>query len=113
MKMVGQNITTSAMASIPAEGMGWLVTVIVFVVIVGTLFLLSKNFRRFLYGAVVSVAGLLIYWLSRMIGISAGEHDYVPLSVFGFIVGFIVVSIGLGYFLQKTKWVQKLEKDMG
>lgn len=81
----GLNMMGSSMSS-------WLITGIVFFVVLLTLFILSKNFRRFLYGAVVSGFLLIDYFLSRWIGASASAGDTEPLKWAARIVGFIKIG---------------------
>ena len=105
------NVTTalSSMNTIPE--MGWMITTVIFFASLLTIFLLSKNFRQFIYGAFVSGILLLNYKLSRWIGVSTMENNLNPLKWFGFIFGFVIVSIILGRLLQKTKFVKNLEKE--
>jgi hypothetical protein len=91
----------------------WTIPVVIFIAIPLVLFFLSKNFRAFIYGAIV--CGLLgaNYAFSRYVGNSAQEGNYSPLKyVIGGIV-FIVISIGIGYLMRKTKVIKKLEKEIG
>lgn len=102
----GLNMMGSSMSS-------WLITGIVFFVVLLTLFILSKNFRRFLYGAVVSGFLLIDYFLSRWIGASASAGDTEPLKWAARIVGFIIISVIIGKFLEKTAFVKRFEKNWG
>jgi hypothetical protein len=102
----GLNMMGSSMSS-------WLVTIVIFFVVLLTLFILSKNFRRFLYGAVVSGFLLIDYFLSRWIGASASVGDSEPLKWTVVVVGFIIISVIIGKFLEKTAFVKRFEKNWG
>jgi len=95
-----------------AEANSWLITIIVFFAVLFTIFFLSKNFRRFLYGAVVTGFLLIVYHFSRWIGLSTVRGDIGPVKWTGYVIGFILVSILLGKFVQKTKFVKNLEKKL-
>ena len=70
---------------------------------------LFKNFRRTAYGSVISGFLLVVYKISRWIGISTQEQNYVPMRWFVYIVGFIVLSWIIGTILDKTKIIDKIE----
>jgi len=110
--MVGYNVTSSKLSSMasvcPADGL--LITLVLFISAI--IFLLSKNFRQFIYGAVVSGVLILNYKFSRWIVVSAVENNFEPLKWVGYISGFIIVSIVIGRSLQKLKIVKKLEKAL-
>jgi len=91
--------------------MGWLLTIAIFFMVLVTIFLLSKNFRQFIYGAVISTIGLINYKLSRYIGSSTTNNNYTPIKWFGYIVGFIIISIIFGRLIQKLKFVKRLEDE--
>ena len=94
-------------------GWGWTITIIVFVVTIGMLYIFSKNFRQFLYGSIFTAGGLLIYSFSRWIGKSTAiEHNYIPIKWFGYIIGFIIISIIIGKIIQKLPFIKKFEKDL-
>ena len=105
--------TTMALSELPnATSLGWIITIVIFAAILLTLFLLSKNLRRFFYGAVVTVILFIVYKISRWIGVATAiENDYDPIRWFGYIVGFIIISIIIGWFLQKTKLIKKIEEN--
>ena len=90
---------------------GWIVTLIVFLGIVGILFLILKNFRRVCYGAIPLGLLLIIFKIARWIGVSTEEGNYTPLTWLGYIFGFIVVSIIIGKFIEKFKFIKKIEKS--
>lgn len=102
------NATSSMLAEVPTTS-GWLVTTIVFIAILLTVFFLSKNFRQFCYGAVVTTILSLVGLLSRYIGKATGTHDYVPITWFCYIIGFIGLSIVIGTLLQHTKFIKEFE----
>jgi len=106
------NATTSAYGAIGTQGFGWGITLFVFLAVIGTIFLLSKNFRQFVYGAVVSLFLLINYKLSRWIGVEAGSSNFAPLKWTIYIIGFVVVSIVIGKFVQKLKFIKKLESGI-
>lgn len=108
------NTTTdslSTMASV-TPALSWLITLFIFLGALGLIFLLSKNFRQFIYGAVVSGILLINFKFSRWIGISAVESNFEPLKWTCYIVGFIVGSIIIGRLIQKFNFVKKLEKEL-
>jgi hypothetical protein len=98
----GLDTMSSAMSS-------WLITVMVFIVVLLVIFILSKNFRRFLYGAVITGFLLADYHFSRWIGSSALKGDVEPLKWVGYVIGFILISVIIGKFVQKTKFIRKIE----
>jgi hypothetical protein len=112
LKMPAMNATTSMVAMIPAENMGWLVTVTVFITILITLFLLFRYFRQFIYGAVTTAVLAVIYWVSRSIGKATTVGDYSLLKIFAGVIIFIAVSLILGFFIRKIKYVKELEEIM-
>ena len=106
------NMTTSAINSLGDwSSMGWMITIIVFLCSVIFLFLIFRNFRRVCYGSGVSGASLILYKFSRWIGVSTEEGNYTPLTWLGYIFGFIVVSIIIGKFIEKFKFIKKIEKS--
>jgi len=111
--MSTMNATTNLnmMASV-APSFGWLITLIIFLSVLGVVFLLSKNFRQFLYGAVVSGILLLNFKFSRWIGVSAVENNFEPLKWVGYTIGFIVSSIIVGRLIQRLKFVKRWEKEL-
>lgn len=108
------NATTnglSTMASVTPT-FGWLITLAIFLGVLGVIFLLSKNFRQFIYGAVISGILLINFKFSRWIGVSAVESNFEPLKWTSYIIGFIVGSIIIGRLIQRFKFVKKLEKEL-
>jgi hypothetical protein len=101
--MVLLNTTFDGLNVMVSGGGGWFITFVVFVLVIVTIFLLSKNFRQFICGAVVT--GLLfgVYSFSRWVGKSAEVGDFNPLKWVGIVGGFIVVSIIVGRLLDKWK----------
>lgn len=108
------NATTSALNSIGtvSSQTGWGVTVSIFLVIFTTIFWLSKNFRQFIYGAVISGILLINYKFSRWVGVSTVENNFKPLESTLFVIGFILSSIIIGKVLLKLKSFKKLEKKI-
>lgn len=110
------NVTTSAMnmTVISNLQMGWAITILVFLIIIVSLMLISKNIRIFIYGAILTVILGVIGFIANSIGTDAGEGNYYPLKVFCVIVGFIGCSLLGGYILNKAGWIDKFEdKYMG
>jgi len=107
------NVTTNinGMASV-TPAFGWLITLGIFVLTLVIIFLLSKNFRQFIYGAIISTILLLNYKLSRWIGVSTVENNFAPLKWTGYITGFIVVSIIIGRLVQKLGFIKNLERTL-
>jgi len=85
------NATSAMSLFISYSAIGWLVTLAIFLGIVFALFIVFKNFKRICYGAVITGILIIIY-ISRWIGISTQERNYVPLQWFGYILGFIILS---------------------
>lgn len=112
--MTVMNTTTDSLSAVASvsPAFGWLITLAIFLGVLGVIFLLSKNFRRFIYGAVVSGILLINFKFSRWIGVSAVESNFEPLKWTGYIIGFIVGSIIIGRLLQKLKFVRNLEKKL-
>lgn len=106
------NATVNAVESMgDFAGYSGVATGVVFIAIIIMIFILSKNIRQFFLGAVVTGITFGIYKLSRWMGVSAAvEHNYKPITWFGYIVGFIVVSIIVGRILQKMSFMKKLEE---
>jgi len=104
--MVGLN----AISMTPA--FGWAITTAIFIGILGIIYILSKNFRQFLYGAVISTILLINYNISRFVGVTATEGDWIPLKTIGKVIAFIVVSVVIGKWIQKFNWVKKLEEKV-
>jgi len=95
------------------ETFGWVTSIGVFIAIILTVFLLSKNFRSFILGSSVTVILIVTYWISRWIGkATAIDRDYVPIKWLGYIIGFIVLSILIGKVLSETKYVKEFETWM-
>jgi len=109
-----QNVSSglAMTASISSGAMGWLLTVGIFIAVLVTLFILSKNFRHFLYGTVVTTICYVNYTLSRWIGVETTQTNYGPIKVLGYIVGFILVSIGAGKILMKFKFMKKIDDNL-
>ena len=108
------NSTVSGMdilASV-SPGMGWLIAVLVFFGILFTIFMLSRNFRAFLYGAVTT--GVLggIGFFSRYVGKSAEEGNSVPWQWTAGVIGFILVSIVVGRLVRLLPFMKSFEKSM-
>lgn len=106
------NATTNSLSAMVTPAFGWLITLAVFLGTLGVIFLLSKNFRQFIYGAVVSGVLLIVFKFSRYVGVSSVESNFEPLKWTGYIIGFILGSIIIGRLLQRLKFVKKLEKDL-
>jgi hypothetical protein len=101
----------SSMATMGPIG-SLLVTGGIFVGVLIMIFLLSKNFRQFVYGGVITGLMLINFIFSRWVGKSAVENNFEPLKWVGSIMGFIILSIGLGHIFLRTKWGKKLEKKI-
>ena len=105
------NETVSGLQNMSASfsGLGWFITILIFISIILILFLLSKNIRRFFIGAVTTLIFFGVYKLSRYIGFSASEGNTKPFIIFGYVVGFIVVSIIVGLIVSHLKIFKKIE----
>jgi len=105
------NATTyAATATIGPVGIGILVGVITFLGIILTIFLLSQNFRRFCYGMAFLIPLTIIGWISRNTATNAIAGDYSMFRNIGIIIGTIIISTGLGVWIERLKFVKKLEK---
>jgi len=100
--------TISALSSTSS----WWITFAVFIGMLLTIFLFSKNIRQFFYGAIVTGGLFGIYKFSRWIGVSTVENNINPLKWTCYIVGFIAISIIIGRLLQRLKFVKNLEKKL-
>ena len=109
-----QNITGSAISGLSSvtPGVGLVITIAVFVSVIIVLFLLSKNVRQFMYGAVVSGFLIMNYMFSRQIGQSAVDGNMKPLKWVSCIIGFIIGSIIIGRLIQRLKFVKRWEKEI-
>jgi len=89
---------------------GWVVTALIFATILFLICLLSQNFRQFIYGSIFIVLSFVIYKVSRAIGVSTAiDKDYVPIKWFGYVAGFIIISIFIGWILKKFGFVKDIE----
>jgi prolipoprotein diacylglyceryltransferase len=108
-----ENVTgpITATASLDTSGIFWAVVIILMIVILTTVFFLFKNFRRFVYGLIIIIPITISYYISKNTVQSAKEGDYFGLQLLiGIIIG-ILIATGIGYLLQKTKFVKKMEED--
>jgi hypothetical protein len=109
------NATSSSfnvIASINPSLLGWMITIAVFIGILATVYLISRNFRQMVLGGIITGVLYCLYKLSRWIGVSASaENNYIPLSTAGWILGFIVVSIIVGRILMFIPFVKELIED--
>lgn len=106
------NVTTGATSFFSGTVIGWVVGVVAFIAILLTLFLVSKNFRKFMYGGVtasflIGVSAISIF----LFGKPASTGNYVPSLWLGGAVLFIVISIFIGGFVEKKKFIKKFEAD--
>jgi len=102
--------TLESLSGTPA--LGWLITIMIFFSILGVIFILSKNFRQFIYGAIFNGILFIIYKFSRWVGVSSVENNFDPLKWTIYIIIFIIGSIIVGRFIQRLKFVKDLEKEM-
>ena len=102
--------STSALNSIQMSNsaVGWLVFVAVAVLTVVVLFVLSKNFRRFIYGLCVVVPLAAISWFSSSIAKPASEGNFKPLIITLMVFVSIGVSIVIGLIVERTKLGKKI-----
>lgn len=106
-----QNASINALASVPSSSIG-ILAVVIFIVIIGILAMTFIYFRKFIYGAVVLAVVLPIAGLSKWIASSHYEGDSFPLKALIYVVGFIIISLIIGHFMQKTGWIKRLENDL-
>lgn len=103
--------STNAIGMIEPVAFGWIVTIIVFVLIIATLFLVSRNIRATFYGAIVTGALGGIFKLSRMTGkMAEAGNTGVFKGILG-VVAFLFVSYFIGKFIMQTKWFKKLNLE--
>ena len=105
------NATMAMTSFASASSIGWLATVIVFIMTIVILVLVFRNLRRIIYGSIVSGIIIGIYHFSRWIGVSTQNKDYVPVSWFIYIIGFIFISWLIGLWLDKNKVIKKFESN--
>lgn len=91
---------------------GWLFTILIGFVILVTLFVMFKNFRRFIYGIPVVGGLLIVYTIAKSIGFSAAEGETGPLIFMLWVVGVILTSSLVGKLIEKTSYVKKFEEAM-
>lgn len=112
---ISMNATTSAysmLADIPASSWTPLLAIGIFVAIIVTIFLISKNFRRLLYGVAVSVPLAAICWCSLSIAKPAGEGNWQPfLWLLGVVIG-VPVMILIGKVTEHLGWFKSIEDSI-
>jgi len=102
------NATVSAISSMPNFlGVGTVITVVVFLTICATIFLVSKNFKKAVLGGVVTGALLGIFFFSKWVGSSGSSGNFAPLKWTLYIVLFLMASIIIGQILSKNKKINK------
>lgn len=107
------NITTGLNGFMDGAATSWALTIIIFVAILLALFIVSRNIRRFIVGAIITGILYGIYKLSRWISVSTTiENNYEPIKWFGYIVIFIIVAVIYGKIFSYTKWGKALDKDL-
>lgn len=94
-----------------SSGFGWLTTAAIFGVVLLTLFILSKNFRQFICGSVVTGVLLINFKFSRWVGVSTIEDNFRPIKWTAYVIGFVMLSIIIGRILAKFKWFKNLEES--
>lgn len=109
---INLNITSTAISSINPSAMGWLITVGCFISIIVFSYLISKNFRYFINGAFVLIIGIIIFFISRGIGVEASQKNYIPFNYFLGIIIFIGVSIIIGHITKNIKLFKNIEKKI-
>jgi heme exporter protein CcmD len=103
------NSTVSAVSSFSDASFGWLVGILSFVVILLTFFSAFKFFRKFVIGIVPTIGIIVIIFVSKYIGASAGSGDLSPAKWLCYFVAFVVVSILIGHILaKKSKIVREM-----
>lgn len=111
-----ENVTMSAgamtaQASVQfGSWLGWIIAGAIFIIIVLSLFFLSKNFKRFIYGLPVMMVGYVIGWHSYKTGMSAaqGNTGLLKWTVISIIV--VAVSILAGTLIERTAFVKSWEE---
>jgi len=102
------NATATAISSLPSvSGFGIIIGVIVFISIVLTIFLISKNFRKTLLGSFVTGSLLGIFFFSKWVGSSASQSNLSPFKWTLYVIGFIVVSGIIGHLMSKNKKINR------
>ncbi len=101
---------TDAINIIGIDKMVLIIGSLVFVSVIVVLFLVFKNFRRTFFGAVISLILLGLYKFSAYIGISASNGDYVPVKWYIYVVCFLIISIIIGYILDKFGFMKKIDE---
>ena len=108
--MVGTNVTeTTSMMGFSVIN-PWILTTIIFIAIVIMIFFISQNFRKLIYGGVITLGGLLIYWISKTMAFNYVEGDGILLMLGMYVVGFIIISVFVGHYFLKLKIGKKIEK---
>jgi H+/Cl- antiporter ClcA len=75
-----------------------------------TLFVFFKFFRKLVYGAIPTGIGIILYLISLHIVNQYNEGDTSPLMTLGLVIGLGLISIIVGHFVIKLKFIRELEK---
>ncbi len=108
---ISYNASADALSDIASiSGIGITITAVVFILTLLLLFLFIKNFRRFLIGAGINGVLFGTFLFSRYIGKSTASGNIAPIKWFGYVGGFIILSIIVGIIISKTKIGKKIDK---
>jgi hypothetical protein len=105
-----QNVTTGITSFSGGAGLTWILAIVIFAGTILTVFFVSKNFRKFIYGGITT--GILIgvgFFSKAVANETVLEHNYNPIKWVVGIILFVGVSILVGFIVQKTSAVKKFE----
>lgn len=90
--------------------LSWIITIGIFLSVLGIIFILSKNFRDFIYGSVISGILLLNFKFSSWVGASAAKDNLAPLKWTFYAICFIIGSVLIGKATKRLKFVKNIER---
>lgn len=88
------------------------ITIIITICILGIAFIMFTNFRRFIYGLCILVPLALAGLLGNKISHDTTTGNYFSIKIFGIVCGVISCSIVIGKYLETTKFIKNIEKDL-
>jgi hypothetical protein len=101
----------TAQAGLQASSwIGWMIAGAVFIIIIVSLFCLSKNFKRFIYGLPVIMIAYVIGWHSHKTGMAAARGDMAYLRWTLIVLVVALVSVLAGMLVERTAFMKQWEE---